>query len=79
MYLQNGTIWQSSKLELVSVWHLVLKRPVKLLSNFKPYMNINNELIPLVKVNESLNISANVIAIMSCETIKTELIKELSK
>lgn len=79
MYLQNGTIWQSSKLELVSVWHLVLKRPVKLLSNFKPYMNINNELIPLVKVNESLNISANVIAIMSCETIKTELIKELAK
>ena len=79
MYLQNGTIWQSSKLELVSVWHLVLKRPVKLLRNFKPYMNINNELIPLVKVNESLHISANVIAIMSCETIKTELIKELAK
>ena len=79
MYLQNGTIWQSSKLELVSVWHLVLKRPVKLLRNFKPYMNINNELIPLVKVNESLNISANVIAIMSWETIKTELIKELAK
>ena len=64
MYLQNGTVWQSSKLELVSFWHLVLKRPVKLLSTFKPYMNINNELIPLVKVNESLNISANVIAII---------------
>ena len=42
-------------------------------------MNINNELIPVVKVNESLNISANFIAIMSCETIKTELIKELAK
>lgn len=42
-------------------------------------MNINNELIPLVKVNESLHISANVIAIMSCETKKTELIKELAK
>ena len=57
-----------------------IKKNGKTAMQFKPYLKVNNEVIQPVKISDSFEyLGKSLSSSMSCEAIKTELIKELAK
>ena len=80
MYSQIGVIGQPKLYVLISVKHLGLRKNGNSACQFRPYMIINNEIIPPVEIGESFTYLGKSFSFdMSTEHVKNKLITDFNK